>query len=237
VLPALYFQNLNNFQPEPNAAALLVWSSLPLSTTLDKPDQTAVFWNFRDLDLRRAVARSDQTIATLVSRLVNIHDVLVQEGNSRAGFFAPNQAQKIINDALDTTGDGFFVALLGTERDLVEGAAEALKDITDALSSAATAPTRAIRKLSDFASTITDTFHNQLSNTYDDRTGTTSRILGPMLLVEASRALRFGRTSPAAMLNLYALKPGHKFQLGSYVKGQMPPEAEVALTQTLVSLR
>jgi hypothetical protein len=35
---------------------------------------------------------------------------------------------------------------------------------------------------------------------------------------------------------LYALNPGHTFNLGDFVTGINPPKAEIALTQTLVSL-
>jgi hypothetical protein len=41
---------------------------------------------------------------------------------------------------------------------------------------------------------------------------------------------------PAAMLKLYALKPGHTFDLGTFIEGTLPPEKEVALTQTLVAV-
>jgi hypothetical protein len=38
------------------------------------------------------------------------------------------------------------------------------------------------------------------------------------------------------MLNLYALKPGHTFELGTFIDGELPPQTEVALPQALVSL-
>jgi len=38
------------------------------------------------------------------------------------------------------------------------------------------------------------------------------------------------------MLNPYALKPGHTFELGSFIDGKLPPQKEVALPQALVSL-
>jgi hypothetical protein len=31
--------------------------------------------------------------------------------------------------------------------------------------------------------------------------------------------------------------PGHTFDLGTFIDGKMPPQTEVALTQTLVSLK
>jgi hypothetical protein len=55
-------------------------------------------------------------------------------------------------------------------------------------------------------------------------------------LVESSRALGSPGAKPAAMLALYTLDPGHTFSLSTFVDGLMPPQSEVALTQTLVSL-
>jgi hypothetical protein len=62
------------------------------------------------------------------------------------------------------------------------------------------------------------------------------RVVGPMLLVEASAALGSAGVPPAAMLTLYALNQGHSFDLGTFIDGKLPPKTEVALTQTLVSL-
>jgi hypothetical protein len=57
-----------------------------------------------------------------------------------------------------------------------------------------------------------------------------------MLLMEASAALGSTGAKPSARLLLYALNPGHPFQLGDFVTGANPSRADVALTQTLVSL-
>jgi hypothetical protein len=55
--------------------------------------------------------------------------------------------------------------------------------------------------------------------------------------VESSGALGSLGAKPAAILSLYALKPEHTFKLGDFIDGKMPPQTEVAQTQTLVSLR
>ena len=56
------------------------------------------------------------------------------------------------------------------------------------------------------------------------------------LLVESSRALGSPGLNPSARLSLYALNPGHSFELGTFIDGKLPPETDVALPQTLVSL-
>ena len=61
--------------------------------------------------------------------------------------------------------------------------------------------------------------------------------MGPMLLVESSNVLGSQGVSPTAMLSMYALKPGHTFNLGKFIDGKEPSQAEIALAQTLVSLK
>jgi hypothetical protein len=36
---------------------------------------------------------------------------------------------------------------------------------------------------------------------------------------------------------LYALKPSHKFELGTFIDGINPPQEDIALVQTLVSAK
>jgi hypothetical protein len=93
---------------------------------------------------------------------------------------------------------------------------------------------QAIRTLAGFAADITDTFNQRVSSVYSGMSG---RVVGPMLLVESSSALGSLGVQPAARLTLYALGPGHMFNLGTFIDGKEPPQPEVALTQTLVSLR
>jgi hypothetical protein len=236
LLPALFFQDLDRYQFDPAVASLLVWTSLPLSTRLDPQQQTAVFWDFLDVNVRRRVVHSNSTASTLAGRLAAIHDVLQQQGNNNAEFFVAAKTGKFIQMALDTfVGDEKVQALLTVERDLVEGAAAALKKLSEvtAQNTAAGAPTIAIKSLSEFAATLTNTFNNGVTSVY---AGNSSRVLGPMLLVEASNALGSGTGIPDALLKLYALTPGHTFTMGTFVDGTMPPQAEVALSQALVKI-
>jgi len=101
------------------------------------------------------------------------------------------------------------------------------------LNSAATAPTKAIQALASFAAELTDTFNHRVASLY---AGISGRIVGPLLLVQSSAALGSAGATPKAMLNLYALNPGHAFKLETFVDGKNPPKSDVALTQTLVSL-
>ncbi len=241
LLPDLYFQDLARYRLMDSVAALLVWSSLPVSTSIAFDDPTItkfntdkdVSWNWPDVDLRRAVARDPHTIGTLAGRLAGIQGQLLEAGSGDAGFFTPSAASHIVEQALGAGGDVFLKSLLFTEAQLVSGAADALKQISASLSLAAKVPTQAVKTLAKFAADVTNTFNERVSSVY---LGMPGRVVGPMLLVEASRALGSPGTNPAALLTLYSLNPGHTFGLGTFVDGKLPPQAEVALTQTLVSL-
>jgi hypothetical protein len=243
LLPALFFQDLSQYQFNESIAALLVWSSIPISTSIDFDEDEStinrfntdndVYWNFPDAALREAIARDSHTVAALSGQLATIQQQLVEAGNSNAQFFAPSMAGRFIELALNTTGATLLNSLLFTEAQLVQGAADALKDSAATAATAATAPTQAITTLAQFAGAITDTFNNRVSSVYS---GVSGRVVGPMLLVEATRALGGPGLTPAAMMTLYALKPGHPADLTAFVTGTLPAQANVALSQTLVSV-
>lgn len=241
LLPALYFNDLSRYEANSPVATLLVWSSLPISTSVSFDDPTIrqfntdkdVFWDWPMVELRRAMAADSHTIATLAGNLATIQGRLQAAGRNDANDFAPSNAGRFVQMALSALGDVNFKSLLFTEAQLVGGATDALKQVSKALSRAGTAPTQAIKALANFAATLTDTFNNRVSSIY---TGISGRVVGPMLLTEASNSLGSNGKNPAAMLTLYALKPGHTFDLGTFIDGTLPPEAEVALPQTLVSL-
>jgi hypothetical protein len=110
LLPPLFFTDLGKYQFNESVAALLVWSALPVSTsvTFDDPNIKAfntdkdVFWDWPDVSLRRAIARDGHTVGNLSAKLTTIQNQLIDAGNSNAGFFAPSQAGKVIELALPT---------------------------------------------------------------------------------------------------------------------------------------
>ena len=242
ILPTLFFQDLNKYQFNESIAALLVWSSLPISTDINFSDNTiqrfntdkSIFWDWRDVDLRDAIARDSHTIANLAAKLVAIQAELQEAGNSNANFFAPSMASRFVELALNVTGDTFLQSLLFTEAELVGGATDALQQAAGALKTAATAPTDAIKMLASFASNLTETFNKRVNSVYS---GVSGRVVGPMLFVEASAAIGSVGTKPSALMNIYALNSGHTFDLGSFITGSMPDRSQVALTQTLVGLQ
>ncbi|HEY3707476.1 MAG TPA: hypothetical protein VGL22_20610 [Terracidiphilus sp.] len=240
-LPALYFQSVDQYQSNEAIAAMLVWSAMPVSTTIDASGETLrfntskgdVYWDFADIDLRRRVARDSHTVAALAQQFASIHAQLIEAGSSNAAFFDPSGVGKFIDLALNTTGDNLLRGLLFTEAQLVQGAADALKRLALALATMAARPAQAMRLLADFAAQLTDTFNENVSSTY---TGISDRIIGPMLLVQASAALGSDGILPSAMFILYALNPTRTFDLSTFITGSNPAKADVALMQSLVSL-
>ena len=154
----LYFQDVSRLRANPSAAALLVWAAMPVSTSISlqdgqvrfNTDQDA-FWNFPDVDLRRAVATDAHTTAALVPSLLTAHNRLREAGDNRnAAFFTAQQASSFQTMTLTGMGETLLLSLLFTEADIIRGAAAALKDVNGMLDTVATAPTKAIKRFADF---------------------------------------------------------------------------------------
>ena len=243
LIPFCYFQNIDNLQPNPTAASLLVWSSLPVSTSVDFQDgeirqlntDKGVFWNYVDVTLRRAMVEDRHTTMALVCALLAARTRLLEAGNpSKAAFFNADQAGSFKGMARSDMGDMLLDSLLFTEAEIIGGATGALEDLQDMLADAASAPAKAISHFADFGAGLTDTFNHRLKSTYGDDS---LRALGSVVLLEASMAidLAFQSATPNAMLELIVLKEKRAFRLDDFLTGKRPPAAEIALTQTLVS--
>jgi hypothetical protein len=242
VLPALYFQDSEEYARNEAVAALLVWSSMPVSTSISSPagvlrfnTDKDVYWNFPDLELRRSVVNDPHTLSSLAGKLAMIHAQLVESASANISFFEPSAAPNFAKLAMNETGDLLLQRLLYAESRLVRAAAEALQESSTAIGAAGSAlPTRAIKAFASFASEVTEAFHKNISSIY---TGISDRVVGPMLLVHASSVLGSSPINPDGLLMLYALKPSHKFELGTFIDGINPPQEDIALVQTLVSAK
>ena len=116
LLPALYFQDLSQYQFNESVAALLVWASMPVSTSINFQDPTIqqfntdkdVYWNWPDVDLRRAMAGDGHTMATLGGRLSAIQGQLQEAGNGNAGFSIPRWGRVLPNSRRMRPATCFF---------------------------------------------------------------------------------------------------------------------------------
>ena len=244
LLPFCYFQDVSRLRSNPTAAALLVWAAMPVSTAIDFQDgqirrfntDSDVFWDFPDIDLRRAVAFDPHTTASLVPSLLTAQTRLREAGDDdNAEFFTAQQATTFQNVTLSGMGDTLLQSLLFSEAEIIRGATAALKDVNGMLDSVATAPTKAINRFADFGADLTDTFNHKLSGVYGDDA---LRTLSSMVLLEASRAIDpdLNTQPPQAMLNILTFQNGHAFDLNDFIAGAMPSKNQIAVAQTLVNL-
>jgi hypothetical protein len=242
LLPSFYFQDVSRLRANPSAAALLVWAAMPVSTSISLQDAQLrfntdkdIFWDFPDVDLRRAVAMDAHTTAGLVPSLLTAQNRLREAGDDHnASFFTAQQAASFQTMTLTGMGEILLQSLLFTEADIIRGAA-ALKDVNGMLDAVATSPSKAINRFAEFGADFTDTFNHRLSSVYGNDA---LRALSSMVLLEASRAIDPGFSSkpPHAMLNILTFTNGHTYDLNDFVAGVMPPRDQVAVAQTLVNL-
>jgi len=241
LLPAYFFQELDNLRPNPSAAALLVWSAIPISTSVELREGGAlqfntdhdVFWNYPDIDLRRAVAAGRQTMENLATIVDDARRRLVDAGDSaHAAFFAPGQIGSFPRMALSGAGDTLLQQLLFTESQMVTGAAKALTEIQAGLGEMAGAPARAIARLAEFGAALTETFNKNLTSVYGNDS---LRAMSSILLAEASKTIDPALTATPmdALLSIIVLKTPRTFQLADFLSGRMPPRDQIVLTQTL----
>jgi hypothetical protein len=237
-----YFENIDNLQFNESVAALLVWTSMPVSTSVGRDlapvtfnTDREFFWDYATRDTRFAVARDSHTAAALAAALEDAEARLRAAGKPNADLFRPARASQFVQQALGQMGDDYLFNLLNAESRIVSGATDALRKIAAAMAATATAPSTAVRTLSEFAGTLVDTFNGRLQFLY---TPQAVRTLGPTILAEASAAIYpAGQpVRPGAMLTLYVLGQGHAFVLNDFLGGALPPRADVAAAQTLVSL-
>jgi hypothetical protein len=237
-----HFENIDNLQAQDNVAALLVWTSMPVSTSVGRDlrpvrfnTDSDFFWDYATRDVRVAVAQDPHTATALGAALADAQARLETAGRTNADQFRPARAGQFVQMALSQTGDDYLFTLLNAESRIVSGAAGALGKIASALAAAATAPPAAVRTLSDFAGTLVDTFNGKLQFLYSPEA---IRTLGPTMLAEASAAIvpAAAAVRPAAMLNAYVLAQNHAFALNDFLQGALPPRTDVAGAQTLVSV-
>jgi hypothetical protein len=238
LIPRYYFGDLNNLRPNPSAAALLVWSSFPVSTSIVTDSSgnlrfntdMDVFWNWPDKDLVEAVIGDRHTVATLSAAMAVAYNRWIQAGNKfNAGFFAPGQ----VGSFLQSANRILINSLLFTEAEMVNGFANSLSKVQGFLSDLATAPVQAMAELADFGANITSTFNGDLSVYGQGHL----RPLNTMLVLSAASAISPElAVSAKSLLNITVLKPGHKFNLADFLTGDTPEKDDIAVGQNLISL-
>jgi hypothetical protein len=237
-----YFQDLDNVRQDFAAAALLVYASIPASTSISLKNgkltintDKDVYWNWPMPEERRAMMSNPLTRDQLTRHLVQAHDRLLAAGRDQdASFFREAETGDFLSIAGKSEGEKNLKSLLFCEAEIVNGAAEALRHIADFLRNSGNKPQEAIKHLAEFGAEVTTTFNNRVRSIYG---GHAIRPLGSMIFLEASCALdpALRNATPNAMLSLTVLKEQRTFKLEAFLKNQRPAREDIALEQRLVS--
>jgi hypothetical protein len=256
LLPFYYFQDVEQLRVDsPAAAAMLLWSALPISTDirvvgdtieinadLSDPGEKDVYWDWRLVTNRERMIEFRETGPRLARVMAAAEKRLREAGRTgQADAFRESEGNRraLIEAARwrEVEGEGkpaLFGTLLRLESVITEGAARALRDIQSFQANAATLPSKAIERLADFGAEITHTFHDRVASVYG---GDSLRSLGSMVFLEASRALGDGGADgrPSALLSLTVLRDDRTFRLPDFLKGDSPAAGDVAVAHRLVS--
>ena len=244
VLPFYYLADVSRLHTLSSSAALLGWASIRPSTDVTIQNNRLVFdegrqvfWDHRDADLRRQMVLNSISRQNLLMRLAPLRRRLEEAGMHRdVEFYEDSQANSLLSTAAGP-GDELLRGLLTFESAVAITAAEAVADIQGFLAAASSSPSKAIARLAEFAAGITTSFNKLAGNSvFAD---VSFRAVSQIVFAEASRALDPGLMAPPrAMLALAVLRPdpARTFRVADFLEGGIPPDADVALAQHLVSL-
>jgi hypothetical protein len=242
LISSYYFQDLDNLRQDFAAAALLVYASIPPSTSirlkggkLTLNTDKDVYWNWPMPEEREAMMSHPSTRDHLARQLVQAHDRLLAAGRDPdASFFRDAETGDFLSLAGKSEGEKNLKSLLFCEAEIVDAAQQAVRNISDFLGKAGNKPQEAIKHLAEFGAAVTTTFNNKVQSIYG---GQAIRPLGSMIFLEASCALdpALRNAMPNAMLSLTVLKEERQFLIQDFLKNKAPAREDVALEQRLVS--
>jgi len=243
LIPYYYFQNVKKYGDIAPATVLLVYAALPVSTSAKLiNDQftintdTDVYWNFPAPEFRRAMVSHPRTLARLSADLVRVNELLLAYGmGGTAGFFTPDRAEVLQNEAMQGTNDALLRSLLFVEADIVRGAHKAAQQLAAFTSTAGSKPSEAIEALAEFGTEITETFNNNIRSLFG---GDRIRPLGTMAFIEAASALdpALGVVEPVATMDLIVVKQQSQFQLPTFLEGAAPDNSDIVIRQRFVNV-
>lgn len=153
------------------AAPLLVWASLPVSTEALRTskgvelNRRGVYWDWADPQLLQAMVWNPRTRAALESRLALTHLTATADEMRRA--------------VSQPVGAAVFSSLLRTEAQFIERLTNQMGHRSDAPRT----PVERMRNLSFMLAGMTEAFHHKLTSVYGPEA---ARALGPLLLSAAS---------------------------------------------------
>ncbi|MEJ2110423.1 MAG: hypothetical protein P8Z37_11005, partial [Acidobacteriota bacterium] len=176
-VPVLYFQNAEKYRDLDVAWPLLVYASLPVSTSMEHKNgrlhlntDTDLFWNWPDAEgFRRRLIARDETAGKLTQTLNGIVVQLsgIPELKSRAGYYKPaTKRNTILSSVSDDPGKFLLESMLYTEATIIEAAFETGRNIARFREETNKAM-KAVQALSRFGMTLTQTFHEKMTSVFD----------------------------------------------------------------------
>jgi hypothetical protein len=125
-----YFGDASRYAPNDSCAALLVYAALPVTTSVILEDgkitfntDKAPYWDYADVDLRRAMITNPHTLTLVESELAVAQAKLLKANSQNAPFFAPSRAPVFADMVVgDAAGSIVLTSLLLFEARMVSGA-------------------------------------------------------------------------------------------------------------------
>jgi hypothetical protein len=232
-----YFSDPSRYKDLASAAAPIVYSCIPVSTTirLNGDDEVETFntdkdlhWDNADMKQVRAMATAPQTVQALERRLKSIAGMLrdIPSLASTAQFYAPDQIDEVIAAALRRLSSAsplpeFLGSLLFLEARLVDNAARTGTEMGRFRRNASNKPAEALKNLAEFGDEMARTFNDTIGN--NPFLSGAARPLNTLLFMEAST--KFDPTlvthTAAAMLEVKVIQSGH-VKVDEMLAGNLP---------------
>ncbi len=216
-IPFFYFQDLRRYG-EKVAPPLVAYAAMIPTTGFRMEGNRllladdGLYWNWPDLNQRRALLLHPSTQSRLKQRLQEIYDLLQRLPDIPQALrrrYDPERIEAFTDDLLTLLKEkqSGFDSLFFTEATIIEKARDAGVALARFLKEADNNPSRAVRHLAAFGAAITEAFNQRLAPVYGDAG---LRPLGTALFLEAARAFlpEAASVRPQALLQVAVLKPG-----------------------------
>ena len=240
--PSVYVKDINAINP------LLVWSSMPVSTTIkvDSGGQliqvdrdTDTYWSIESPAEVRAMVLAPETIQNLGLMLNRAAHAMRGSDDpkliKRAKDFDNTRINRnaVLTGALSPSGLVVLASLCRFEREIINGARKAAVSLAGFHT--ADKPEEALKALEAFGSTITSTMNKEMAPLFG---GSAFRALGSLVFAEAAVALRKSGSpmpTPKAMMTVIVTGKDQPFDPEALLAGSLPENVTPVAEGRLVS--
>lgn len=215
-IPLLYFQDSGKYADIDTAWPLLVYASLPVTTSIETTrgalrlnTDRDLFWDWPDErgDRRRMIS-SRKTLSVLQEKLRDVSGILegIPELAGRAGYYdAAAKRNAVVDSVARNPGKRLLESLLYTEATIIESAVDAGSELAR-FSAGAVRPPEAVELLARFGRRLTAIFHSGMTSLFNPDAPAGRHILrnlGLLAFSDITAALSPGwEIRPAAALEI-----------------------------------